>query len=101
MQNFGVTNKEYYGILRYFLEWSIGEIEVASYLNEQFATDNTENSSETFLEKEEIIRIIRQELQSQNFFGQRKEENKICYYCGKNGHILRFCRKRQYDLGGT
>ena len=23
MQNFGVTNKEHYGILRYFLEWSI------------------------------------------------------------------------------
>ena len=23
MQNFGVTNKEYYGMLRYFLEWSI------------------------------------------------------------------------------
>ena len=54
-----------------------------------------------FLEKEEITQLIRQELQSQNFFGQRKKENKICYYCGKNGHILRFCRKRQYDLGGT
>ena len=24
MQNFGVTNKEHYGILWYFLEWSIG-----------------------------------------------------------------------------
>ena len=24
MQNFGVTNKEHYGMLRYFLEWSIG-----------------------------------------------------------------------------
>ena len=23
MQNFGVTNKEYYGMLWYFLEWSI------------------------------------------------------------------------------
>ena len=23
MQNFGVTNKEYYGMLLYFLEWSI------------------------------------------------------------------------------
>ena len=23
MQNFGVTNKEYYGVLWYFLEWSI------------------------------------------------------------------------------
>ena len=23
MQNFGVTNKEHYGMLRYFLEWSI------------------------------------------------------------------------------
>ena len=22
-------------------------------------------------------------------------------YCGKNGHISRFCRKRQYDLGGA
>ena len=26
MQNFGVTNKEYYGMLWYFLEWSIGPI---------------------------------------------------------------------------
>ena len=54
-----------------------------------------------FLGKEEITQIIREELQPQNFFGQRKEENKICYCCGKNGHILRFCRKRQYDLGCT
>ena len=23
MQNFGMTNKEYYGMLWYFLEWSI------------------------------------------------------------------------------
>ena len=23
MQNFGVINKEYYGMLRYFLQWSI------------------------------------------------------------------------------
>ena len=23
MQNFGVTNKEHYGTLRYFLDWSI------------------------------------------------------------------------------
>ena len=23
MQNFGVANKEHYGMLRYFLEWSI------------------------------------------------------------------------------
>ena len=28
MQNFGVTNKEYYGMLRYFLEWSIVLIQV-------------------------------------------------------------------------
>ena len=26
MQNFGVTNKEYYGMLWYFLEWSIGSL---------------------------------------------------------------------------
>ena len=26
MQNFGVTNKEYYGMLWYFLEWSIVNI---------------------------------------------------------------------------
>ena len=25
MQNLGVTNKEYYGMLWYFLEWSIGQ----------------------------------------------------------------------------
>ena len=25
MQNFGVTNKEHYGVLWYFLEWSIAE----------------------------------------------------------------------------
>ena len=25
MQNFGVTNKEHYGMSRYFLEWSIAE----------------------------------------------------------------------------
>jgi len=25
MQNFGVTNKEHYGMLQYFLEWSIGK----------------------------------------------------------------------------
>ena len=24
MQNFGMTNKEYYGMLWYFLEWSVG-----------------------------------------------------------------------------
>ena len=28
MQNFGVTNKEYYGMLWYFLEWSIVLIQV-------------------------------------------------------------------------
>ena len=64
-------------------------------------TDNTEKSSETCLGREEITQIIRQELQSQRFSGKSKEANKICYYCGKNGHILRFCRKRQYDLGGA
>ena len=26
MQNFGMTNKEHYGLLWYFLEWSIGEL---------------------------------------------------------------------------
>ena len=25
-QNFGMTNKEYYGMLWYFLEWSIGQL---------------------------------------------------------------------------
>ena len=25
MQNFGMTNKEYYGMLWYFLEWSIND----------------------------------------------------------------------------
>jgi len=56
---------------------STGVLKVAAY-NEQFATDNTENSSETFLGREEITQItIRQELQSQNFFGQHKEEIKI------------------------
>ena len=28
MQNFGVTNKEYYGMLWYFLEWSITFLEL-------------------------------------------------------------------------
>ena len=28
MQNFGVTNKEYYGMLWYFLEWSINVNEI-------------------------------------------------------------------------
>ena len=79
---------------------STGELKVAAY-NEQFKTDNTENSSETFLGREEITQVIRQELQSQHFSCQRKEANKVCYYCGKNGHMLRFCRKHQYDLGGA
>ena len=26
MQNYGVTNKEHYGVLQYFLEWSIAHI---------------------------------------------------------------------------
>ena len=26
MQNYGVTNKEHYGMLQYFLEWSIAHI---------------------------------------------------------------------------
>ena len=69
---------------------STDELKVAAS-NEQFATHNTENSSETFLGREEITEIIRQELQSQHFSAQRKEANKICYYCGKNGHILRLC----------
>ena len=30
MQNFGVTNKEHYGMLWYFLEWSIARRSVAS-----------------------------------------------------------------------
>ena len=29
MQNFGVTNKEYYGMLWYFLEWSIQSVPVS------------------------------------------------------------------------
>ena len=34
MQNFGVTNKEHYGMLWYFLEWSIEGIDPAeSQLN--------------------------------------------------------------------
>ena len=77
---------------------STGELKVAGY-NEQFATDNTEKSSETCLGREEITQIIRKELPSQRFSGKSKEANKICYYCGKNGHILR--RKRQDDLGGA
>ena len=40
-----------------------------------------------FIGREEITQIIRQELQSQHFFGQRKEAKTICYYCGKNGHM--------------
>ena len=28
MQNFGVTNKEHYGMLRYFLEWSVVKLHV-------------------------------------------------------------------------
>ena len=76
------------------------ELKVAA-CNEQFVTDNTENSSETFLGRGEITQMMRQELQSQHFSGQRKEANEICYYCRKNGHILRICRKRQYDLGGA
>ena len=27
MQNFGATNKEHYGMLWYFLEWSIGPVQ--------------------------------------------------------------------------
>ena len=34
MQNFGVTNKEYYGMLWYFLEWSI---KVASEKNDAWS----------------------------------------------------------------
>ena len=30
MQNFGVTNKEHYGMLWYFLEWSIKDIDCMS-----------------------------------------------------------------------
>ena len=29
MQNFGVTNKEHYGMFWYFLEWSISEPQTA------------------------------------------------------------------------
>ena len=61
---------------------STGELKVAAY-NEQFATDDTEKKSETCLGREEITQIIRQEVQSQHFSGQRKEANKICYYCGR------------------
>ena len=66
---------------------STGELKVAAYY-EQFKIDNTENSSETFLGREEITQIIRQELQSQHFSCQRNEANKICYYCGKSRHII-------------
>ena len=31
MQNFGVTNREHYGMLWYFLEWSIVEVIVVRY----------------------------------------------------------------------
>ena len=31
MQNFGVTNKEHYGMLWYFLEWSILTLYVCRY----------------------------------------------------------------------
>ena len=34
MQNFGVTNKEYYGMLWYFLEWSIPSSPGPLYQNE-------------------------------------------------------------------
>ena len=34
MQNFGVTNKEHYGMLWYFLEWSIGFFTVARGLGQ-------------------------------------------------------------------
>ena len=30
MQNFGVTNQEYYGMLWYFLEWSINGLSTTS-----------------------------------------------------------------------
>ena len=30
MQNFGLTNKEHYGMLWYFLEWSIKDIDLMS-----------------------------------------------------------------------
>jgi len=33
MQNFGVTNKERYGMLRYFLEWSISFVAYNNYYN--------------------------------------------------------------------
>ena len=68
--------------------------------DEQLATDTTENSSETFLGREEITKMIRQEMLSQHFSGQRKEVNETCYYCRENGPILRICRKCQYNLGG-
>ena len=66
--------------------------------DEQLATDTTENSSETFLGREEITKMIRQEMLSQHFSGQRKEVNETCYYCRENGPILRICRKRQYTI---
>ena len=43
----------------------------------------TQKKSETCLGREEITQIIIQELQSQHLSGQRKEANKICYYCGR------------------
>ena len=37
MQNFGLANKEHYGMLWYFLEWSIGNIK--STINTKFTQD--------------------------------------------------------------
>ena len=37
MQNFGVTNKEHYGMLWYFLEWSIVVIAIISIVEINYA----------------------------------------------------------------
>ena len=44
MQNFGGTNKEHYGMLWYFLEWSICKVqgELKTVLNATFRRNNRE-----------------------------------------------------------
>ena len=45
MQNFGVTNKEHYGMLRYFLEWSIPSVIMPS----RDVTNFRENGKSTLI----------------------------------------------------
>ena len=42
MQNFGVTNKEYYGRLWYFLEWSIEFFSQRIYVKIEFSSQRRE-----------------------------------------------------------